>query len=98
MFRPHGGHLQAYKIRYHTRYICWYCLRYPVVYSTLVIKMWYIKIVIKMSVKIVWIDIYMYVRGICVRTDCAVLCWCYGRGADRDVNRAKVRRGWALAM
>ena len=37
------GHLQVYKIWYHTRYICCYYLRYPVVYSTLVIKMWYIK-------------------------------------------------------
>jgi len=37
------GHLQAYKKWYHTRYICCYYLRDPVVYSTLVIKMWYIK-------------------------------------------------------
>jgi len=41
------GHLQAYKIWYHTKYICCYNLRDPVVYSTLVIKMWYIKNVIK---------------------------------------------------
>jgi len=41
------GHLQAYKIWYHTRYICCYYLRDPVVYSTLVIKMWYIKNVIE---------------------------------------------------
>jgi len=33
------GHLQAYKIWYHTRYICCYYLQGPVVYSTLVIKM-----------------------------------------------------------
>jgi len=37
------GHLQAYKIWYHTKYICSYYLRDPVVYSTLVLKMWYIK-------------------------------------------------------
>jgi len=41
------GHLQAYKIWYHTRYICYCYLRDPVVYSTLGIKMWYIKNVIK---------------------------------------------------
>jgi len=37
------SHLQAYKIWYHARYICCYYLRDPVVYGTLVIKMWYCK-------------------------------------------------------
>jgi len=76
MFRPNGGHLQAYKLWYHTRYICCYYLQDPVVYSTLVLKMWYIKNVIKIEVKIVlivWIDVHMHVRCIFVPTHCVVL-------------------------
>ena len=65
------GHLQAYKIWYHTRYICCYYVRDPVVYSTLVLKCSTLKYYnnrgkVHMIVLSVWIDIYMHVRGICV--------------------------------
>ena len=41
------GHLQAYKIWYHTRYICCYYLRDPVVYNTLVINYGILKMLLK---------------------------------------------------
>jgi len=41
------GHLQTYKIWCRPKYIYFYYLREPAVYSTLVLKIWYIKNIIK---------------------------------------------------
>jgi len=47
MFRPHGVIFQAYKMWCRTRYVCNYYLRDPVVYSALVITIWYVKLLLK---------------------------------------------------